>query len=255
MSINDFIIVSTRPAAQQDDFIIALQQAGFATRALPTLTVVPAYQPDTAEIITRFHRGLYQWVIFSSVNGVRLFRALFTTDEASSSFDQVKVAVQGHKTNAAVLDAFGRNADFIASDGVSDTMAQELLALLSPQVPTLYVTATGSRFVIRDTLLAAGIPLTVLITHTTAAVLRKVDEFYRDATGKKIIITFFSPSAFEAFCTQVSEKDRCKFLYASIGPVTTRAILSKELTVCVEASAPDGHTLVSDLKRYCSEST
>src|SRR5699024_5906048 len=65
----------------------------------------------------------YEWVFFTSANGVHCF---FNNMKTSATLKNIHIAVVGEKTNQALMQ-YGRTADFIPSTYNARTMANEFL--------------------------------------------------------------------------------------------------------------------------------
>ncbi|MFH1907279.1 MAG: uroporphyrinogen-III synthase [Chloroflexota bacterium] len=117
-------VLITRPRSQADSFANALADAGFEPVYLPVIEIRPV------EDLTALDRALarincYDWVVFTSVNGVevvfeRLF-ALTPTPLLMGEGQGVRVAAIGPKT-AEALQKCGVTPDFVPEEYVAEAI-------------------------------------------------------------------------------------------------------------------------------------
>ncbi|MFA5874549.1 MAG: uroporphyrinogen-III synthase, partial [Anaerolineales bacterium] len=97
-------ILITRPRAQSADFGAALQMAGFEPVYFPVIEIRPV------EDLTALDRALakincYDWVVFTSVNGVEMFFDHIVGANGRSPLpDNLKIAAIGPKTAEALRE-------------------------------------------------------------------------------------------------------------------------------------------------------
>ncbi len=83
---------------------------------------------NTTEIQSVFMQlEKYQWIIFTSANGVKYFHHLLADTIGLTAIPQgIKIGVVGPKT-ALELKNYGRNADFTGSGGTAESLINELI--------------------------------------------------------------------------------------------------------------------------------
>ena len=97
-------VVITRALAQADDFAAELQKYGAEVVLCPTIEIG---EPDSYERLDEAidHLYGYDWLIFTSVNGVDyFFRRLKTRDRSTSDLDELRVCAIGEATAERLND-------------------------------------------------------------------------------------------------------------------------------------------------------
>lgn len=98
-------IVVTRARAQAEEFAVELERYGARVVFCPTIEIVPpeSYAPLDEAIENLYG---YDWLIFTSVNGVDFFlRRLETLGRAASELDELRVCAVGAATAERLRDA------------------------------------------------------------------------------------------------------------------------------------------------------
>lgn len=98
-------IVVTRAVEQADEFITLLQEKGANVINFPTIEVVP---PDSWDACDRALQNLtdYNWIIFSSTNGVRFFlQRLRERGNGIEALSFSKIAAVGERTQAFLQES------------------------------------------------------------------------------------------------------------------------------------------------------
>ena len=115
-------ILITRPEKQNFLLSAKLHNLGATTIELPTIMILPPHSTDRLDrsILRILH---YDWVIFTSVHGVRFFsQRLEALGESSDKLKQVKVAAIGPVT-AAALKRLGKEPDYVPTQYLSEKIA------------------------------------------------------------------------------------------------------------------------------------
>ncbi|MCB0064950.1 MAG: hydroxymethylbilane synthase [Caldilineaceae bacterium] len=241
LPLQDKRVVVTRAEAQADSFADALTTLGATPILIPTIQIVP--MPD----LTLFDQALqaldqYNWLIFTSVNGVGIVTERLTTLQiAPDAFKTVKVAAVG-ETTADALRTHGIVPTFVPEryvaeaivDGLGEVSGQRILL---PQAEIARETlaqqlaergATVDAIPVYQTLAADldGDALTALnvgvdlLTFTSSSTVRNLVQALTAATG-----------AAPAFTDEI---------IACIGPVT--ADTARDLGLHVDIVAAE-HTI------------
>src|SRR5699024_661066 len=141
----------------------------------------------------------YQWIIFTSSNGVTCFLKHLIKYDKQDQLKHVHIAAVGPKTNQ-VLQTFGYEADFIPSVYNAETMAAELNAAYDLKGPVLLVQGQLSRTTLNDMLQEKAIPFDRLIVYKTGINRDATQRLQQVLSTKDVdFITFTSPSTIDAF--------------------------------------------------------
>ena len=246
-------IVITRPAGQSaNDWRGRLEAQGATVIELPLIKVTKDVDLNTLnEVLQEF--GAYEWVIFTSVNGVKyFFEEFIRVHEDIRTLGLVRLAAVGEATAAALKDLHLR-VDVQPKKASGEELAMELLNRESmDSAKVLVVTGSKNREVLVDKLHEARAIVDTLPVYKTEENNLADDPVASDFRAKGAdAILFASPSAAQSFFDQaaalkLSAKAK-KPLAGSIGPTTTGAMKQLGLPVDFEAGEPSLDALVSAL--------
>jgi uroporphyrinogen III methyltransferase/synthase len=224
-------IVVTRAREQSAGFIAQLHALGAETLELPAIRIEPL--PWECEDLGRF-----DWVIFTSVNGVKYF------------FDRIedvrqlrgRICAIGPATRAAV-EGMRLKIDLIGEEYVAESLlaAFEVQELAGKRV--LLARAETARDVLPEGLRRRGAEVEVLPVYRTVAPGTIPDEALRGADW----ITFTSSSTVRNTVAMLGAEAVGRIKIASIGPVTSATVREFGLEVALEAHPYTIEGLVSGL--------
>ena len=232
-------IVVTRTRKQASTLSAKLKILGADVYELPTIRVEP---PESLLEFGELVRDAfqYEWLIFTSVNGVDAFFEMFYRlyDDARS-IGNVKIAAIGPAT-AQRIKSFHLSVDLQPDEFVAEAIIDGLLKFGSvDNLKFLVVRALGAREVLPKRLMELG----AIVDEATA--YRTVPET-NDASGAlerfkaegADLVTFTSSSTVENFLAlKLPWPPGIKT--ASIGPITSETMRKNGLTVDVEAARYD----------------
>lgn len=231
-------VLITRPGAQALLFAESLREAGAEPIVAPTIEIAPPSDPGAAERAAERVRD-YDWVVFTSRNGVAAFFALLAAQGRDArAFGDAKLAAIGPKS-AAALEGYGVRADFTPAVYVNEALADGLLGRTDPGTRVLLFRAEQARDVLPDTLRAAGRVVDVVAGYRT----RFVDDPDLGAKVERAdVVTFTSSSTVHGFVYNLPEAARAvaRKTVAAIGPITAKTALT--LGIRVDA-IPDEYTI------------
>ena len=247
-------IAVTRPAGQAADWRARLEAQGAEVVELPLIKVTKDVNLNTLlEVFQEL--GGYEWLVFTSVNGVRFFFEEFhRVYDDIRSLGLVRIAVVGEATAAAVREQHLR-VELQPKKATGEELVKELIgreAMDSAKV--LVVTGNRNREVVVEKLNEARAIVDQLPVYRTEETDLAADPAAADFRTKGAdAILFASPSAVQSFFDQapalkLAAKAR-KPLAGSIGPTTTAAMKQLGLPVDFEAAEPSLDALVSALMK------
>ncbi|HEY8993312.1 MAG TPA: uroporphyrinogen-III synthase [Lacunisphaera sp.] len=245
-------IVVTRPAGSNADWRARLTNLGAEVIELPLIKVTKDVDLNTlAEVLQEF--GAYEWVIFTSVNGVKYFFEEFIRVNVDiRALGLVRIAAVGEATAAALSDLHLR-VDFQPKKASGEELALELIKRESmDSAKVLVVTGSRNREVLVEKLHEARAIVDTLPVYKTEETDLAGDPVAGDFRAKGAdAILFASPSAVQSFFDQAAAlklgaKAR-KPLAGSIGPTTTATMKQLGLPVDFEAAEPGLESLVASL--------
>jgi uroporphyrinogen-III synthase len=245
-------IVITRPAGQSAEWRSRLEAEGAEVIELPLIKVTKAVDLHTlAEVLQEF--GAYEWIIFTSVNGVKYFFEEFIRVHVDiRALGLVRIAAVGEATAAALSDLHLR-VDLQPKKASGEELALELITRESmDSAKVLVVTGNKNREALVEKLHEARAIVDTLPVYKTEETNLATDPVAGDFKAKGAdAILFASPSAVQSFFDQAAAlklgaKAR-KPLAGSIGPSTTAAMKQLGLPVDFEATEASLDSLVTVL--------
>lgn len=247
-------IVVTRDAPGNANFAAKIIQHGgnpieFATIELKPLTNGDGFLQTLAKI------SEYDWVIFTSANGVNIFfDALRNLQKDSRVFGSAKIAAIGSET-AAKLGEFGIRPDFVPSLFTSKELAGQLIDFTNLQGKNISLlrSVPASRE-LAELLEQAKAKVDDVAVYSTLAVKGEYEQLIRDiAAGAIDWVTFASPSAVRGFFEQIPDDlvNSSDVKVASIGPVTSDELKNFGIKVNVQATEHTIDGLLAAMEGTC----
>lgn len=180
------------------------------------------------------HLGQYQWLVFTSSNGVDLFfEAMKKEKRDLRSLAHIKFAAIGRKT-AAALQEHGFICDFVPESFSGADLATEWIPTLEKGVRVLMLRAKEGSRVLPQKLKEAGVWFDDIPMYETWVDERRTNELNRVIRDVDYV-TLGSASAAKALCSMLEKDQVLRAKVASIGPFTTKAAEELGVSVAVEA--------------------
>jgi uroporphyrinogen III methyltransferase/synthase len=216
---------------------------------LPTIRIeAPEDKQGFAELVTHAHQ--YDWLIFTSPNGVeRFFDAFFSVFPDARSLGNPRIAAIGNGT-AKKINEYRFAVDLIperfVAEGLIDAFKKESVENLT----MMWVKAAESRDVIYEELTKMGAIVDECIAYRTVPETE-------DPTGARErlieegadLITFTSGSTVDHFFEMgIDWPEGC--VAGSIGPVTSETLRKHGIEPAFEANPHDIPGLVAAIQRY-----
>jgi uroporphyrinogen III methyltransferase/synthase len=228
-------IVVTRAQEQAGDLITLLQNLGADVIAIPTIEIAP---PDSWEACDAAIEKLsqYNWLIFTSTNGVRFFvRRLEEKGHSISELNTAKIAAVGERTKTA-LEEIGIRIDLVPEEFRAEGLVKvfERIDLRGNRI--LIPKAQESRDILVNELVKLGAQVDAVAVYKNQPLAQKDgDEIAKRLNGHSVdVLTFTSPSTARNFVEMIGRdkvqqwlKSGCKV--AAIGSVTAEALRELEL--------------------------
>ncbi len=248
-------ILVTRGREQSKKMADAISEQGGQPVLFPTISFLPP--SDYTQLDNAIRKiGTFDWVIFTSVNGVeKFFQRFFEVQDDIRQMAGPRIAAIGPVT-AAAIRKHGLKVHLLAKEFV----AEGLLALL-PQEEVkgrrfLIPRAEKAREILPESLTAmGGIVEVVAVYRTGLPEQADVNEITSLLSDKKLAaVTFTSSSTVTHFIEMLKGQDLTMLLdgvvVASIGPVTSATLREKGLPAHVEASEYTVEGLVNTLMEH-----
>ena len=236
-------IVVTRAREQASGLANTLAELGAHVIQFPTIEIhdLENYNEVDAHINKLDE---YQWLVFTSVNGVKHFwKRLQKHNLDTRALYGKKISAIGPAT-ADILREKGIEPDFIPERYVAEGVVEGMLALGMQGQNILLPRAREAREVLPEALRKAGARVDVLPIYETKPAGARKDEVLADLeAGRVHCITFGSSSTVDNFISLVDVETLKKYpnvQFASIGPITTKTLESYGLPCHIQ---PDEYTI------------
>lgn len=245
-------IIITRPAGSEDLLGKALKELGAALLYMPLIKTMPVELPPQSLInIEKNHP--YQWLVFTSRNGVRHFFDQYqgALDAPSLPF---KIAVFGERT-AMALEERGMKPDVQNFQNTSYDLLNDLYAALKIGDKILLVLGNLASDILEKNLKAKvevdriNVYQTLFVSTINQKVLNRIKQEDYD------LILFTSPSGYHSFKQQMNKDlpwDQLKI--ACIGPSTEKAILLDGIKPLITARPSGREGLIREITNHFMDS-
>ncbi|MEA3364152.1 MAG: uroporphyrinogen-III synthase [Candidatus Hydrogenedentes bacterium] len=229
-------IAVSRARAQAGELMHSLEALGAEVFAFPTIEIVPVENIEDFGYV-----GDYQWVVFSSVNSVKIFfERIQAMGLGVRDFRDVKICAVGPATTA-VLRERSLHVDAMPDKYLAEALMAELLEhepnLQGKRV--LWPRADIARRFLGEALREQGANVTELVLYRTVTPESPDDRADALITFAPDLLTFTSSSTVRNFCRMLGEerievlKNRAAF--AVIGPITARTARELGIQPAIEA--------------------
>ncbi|KFM99953.1 uroporphyrinogen-III synthase [Bacillus clarus] len=238
-------VLITRAQHQARQMSVAVKKKSGIPLEIPLLRMEAMSQEKIQRIAGQLH--MYDWVIFTSKNGVSFFLDSLRKRIPST----VHIAAVGVKTKME-LEKRGYQVHFVPTSFVAETFAEEFVKELSGKERILFPKGNLARDVIPVRLQELGVLLDELIVYNTKINVEKKEELIAALKlGEVNIITFTSPSTVVSFIhllegTNWREWTK-KCTIACIGPITEKEARCHFPNVIV----PEKYTVESLIQCIC----
>jgi len=239
-------VVVTRTRKQAGVLSVRLRELGAEVYELPTIRIEPPKDMLAfGRLVQDAHS--YDWIIFTSPNGVEsFFNLFFKLYSDAREIGGAHLAAMGPGT-AAKIKEYHLGVDLVPEKFVAESLIEALQEQAGDveNQRILWVKAESSRDVISQSLLDRGAILDEAIAYRTVAETEDptgaIERFRNEGAD---VITFTSSSTVEHFLALgLPMPERLKI--ASIGPITSDTIRANGLQVDIEAEQHDIPGLVN----------
>lgn len=242
-------IVVTRTREQAGSLSRELADLGADVVELPVIRIDP---PDDkaafAEAVIHSHE--YDWLVFTSPNGVeRFFDAFFATYEDARSLGNPRIAVVGEATARKVREyRFG--VDLVPETFVAEGLVKAFKDQSVENLTMLWVRGVEARDVVYHGLTALGAIVDECVAYKTVPETEDpTGAAERLRTEGADLITFTSSSTVEHFIALgIPWPEGCAA--GSIGPVTSETLRKHGIEPAFEADPHDIPGLVAAIRRW-----
>jgi uroporphyrinogen III methyltransferase/synthase len=250
-------VVVTRAREQASAFRVLLEGKGAQCLEFPTIEVVPPASWGPLDEAIR-NLGLYNWLIFTSVNGVRFFfQRLQEHGEDVRALHGIRLGAIGPKT-AAKLTERGLRLDLVPSEYRAEAVIEELGEQEVRGKRFLLPRAAKAREILPEKLEEMGGQIDVVTAYETIRPAGRREEV-RSLLQKGAIscITFTSSSTVENFAAMFPGDELPSLLdkaaIACIGPITAQTAREHGLEVDIMPAEYTVEALTAEVVEYFSQ--
>ena len=234
-------LVVTRTRQQASDLSRRLTDLGGNVIEAPTIELTPPGEWSAVdEALERIRE--YDWLIFTSVNGVRFTRQrLLETGQDARSFSGVRIAAIGEATADAIRQELCLNTDLCPQSFIAEALADALAEAKEIQGRRfLLLRADIARAILRERLEQGGAAVVDDVSVYESTPASSLPQGLLEALAEKRItwITFTSSSTARNLISLLGPDYASQLTgvkLASIGPITTRTLEELGLSPDVQA--------------------
>jgi uroporphyrinogen-III synthase len=246
-------LLVTRPADRAGRLAARLRTLGARVELRPTIALGPPTEPARAREAVRSVRS-FDWVVFTSTNGVAFFEALFREVHGVAGAPLERVAAIGPATARAAAEA-GHVPRVVATDSTAEGLALALGGSIERGARVLIVRPEVARPVLERALEARGARVEAVAFYRNVAAPDAAAVAGAIQAGSFDAVLLSSPSSLERLLESgpegtaplVAALGRTRIV--AIGPVTARAVERYGLSVAAVAARPTDDAVVDCLRR------
>jgi uroporphyrinogen III methyltransferase/synthase len=231
-------IIVTRDRRQSPLLAEPLEALGAATLFVPVIEIAPAAELSSLEEAIQ-NLASYDWLIFTSVNGVRHFVEALDRSDRDLRALKARLCTIGPATRAAV-EALHLHVDVMPEEYVAESLIEALAGEDLTGKRILLPRAAVARDLVPVTLRERGAIVDVVEAYRTIIPADAAARAEEALAQKPHWITFTSSSTVRNLLAVTGREALKGIKTASIGPITSATARAAGLTVDVEA---DPHTI------------
>ena len=241
-------IVVTRAAGQAGQLSSKLEELGACVIEIPTIEIHPAL--DAAPLDAAIaNLASYDWLIFTSANGVRFFVERLDRSAADLRSLRARICAIGPATRAAV-EALHLKVDLMGQEYVAESLLAAFAAHDLAGQRILLPRAAVARDVIPEELGRRGARVDVVEAYRTLP-----PEHVREFPAGVDAVTFTSSSTVQNFVSLYGAHAMAGAKAVSIGPITSGTARSLGIDIAAEAKPFTIDGLVEAVRRICETGT
>ena len=251
-------VVVTRNREQIGLLSKKLEAVGAEVLEIPLIEISEDRHPETADdVFAEFWS--YEWIVFSSANGVRyFFEEFYRRYSDIRALGGIRFAAIGEATQREI-ESHRIEVELVAEKATAEGFAEALIATDSlDNAKVLVVTGNRNRRVLVEKLNAAMAIVDELPVYKTELAELEENRIVKDfrERGADYLI-FTSSSAVSSFVAQAKSLKLAPNAVSpkalSLGPLTSEKLRSHGITVALEASKQTLDTLVAELVKRVQE--
>ena len=225
-------IIVTRDRGQSPMLAGPLEELGAEVLFVPVIEIVAG---ETSSLDAALRQlSSYQWVIFTSANGVRHFVEALDRTNIDLRTLRAKLCAVGPAT-AAALAALHLHADVVPDEYIAEGLIEALSGEELTGQRVLLPRAAVARDLVPDTLRERGAIVDVVEAYRTVIPADAAERAREALTHHPHWIAFTSSSTVKNWIAVAGRESLARVNIASIGPATSQTAREMGLAVTVEA--------------------
>ena len=247
-------IIITRPREQAEEFKSQLTDLGAEVIAFPTIEIRDPSSWDGLDEAIR-HMDRYQWLIFTSVNGVKNFFARFRSAERDiRDLKGIRISTIGPATERAVR-ALNLHVEVIPEEFKAEGLVESLRGRVMKGARVLIPRAKVARDVLPQELRKQGAQVDVVEAYQTIIPKANRDTLEQILAERFVDMIVFTSSATVSNLAELVQPASLRdLLYetaiACIGPITAETVAKYGLHVSVQPDQYSIPSLAHAIRRY-----
>jgi uroporphyrinogen III methyltransferase/synthase len=242
-------IIVTRAREQADALSARLRALGADAIEVPTIEIRPPSDPGPLDLAIANLQS-YDWLIFTSANGVRFFVDHLDRSNADWRALRARICAIGPATREAV-EALHLKVDLMGKEYVAEGLLAAFASFDLAGKRVLLPRAAVARDLIPVELRRRGAEVDVVEAYRTAAPEDAADRIARALACKPDCVTFTSSSTVQNFVAAAGAESLRGIQVASIGPITTETARGLGVAVAAQARQYSIDGLVEAIRELC----
>lgn len=251
--LKDIHIVVTRDRDQSVNLVNKLTALGGKVLPFPTIEISqPADWTSCDQALTRIAE--YDWIIFSSVNGIRYF--MDRAELHQIKYLRSSIACVGGKT-AEILEKYRITTDLIPGSYNASSLLKEFERIDIKNKKILIPTSNRSRDELGSGLQKMGARVDQVVCYQTGIpAIPQSDPLLQSILHEKMdCFTFYSPSAFLSLIDMIGKKELERLVsentvLAAIGPTTASTIRKNGFQVQIQPEKSLDESMIEAIVSY-----
>lgn len=245
------LFISTRPKGQSDELSRLLEVAGAEVVELPLIGIRPA-ELSVQEKALFDQLEQFQWLIFTSPNGVRYFFEFLKEKEINTLPEKLQIAVIGNKTEK-VLATFGYSPAFVNPGNTGEDFAAAFIQKIKndairPHI--LFALGNLARNVIQDELSEFAQVSRINVYDTVVPDSMDEKTVQRIKNNRYEMLIFTSPSAIQNFMKLKTNFAVENIRLACIGETTANEARKQGIQPLVVAQDASAKGIVESIIKF-----
>ena len=241
-------IINTRARLQASKLTKKLEELGAEVIEFPTIKITNPTDNYKKMDFAIKNLKKYEWIIFTSTNGVEKFFERLNAVNLDSRAINSKIAVIGSAT-ADELKNYGIMADLVPKEFFAESLVESFKNISAKEI--LIIRAEKARDILPEELKKFGAEVEVVPAYKTISAVENVEELKKLLNEGKIdFITFTSSSTVENFVNAMGAEILNKTKTAVIGPITAQTLKKFDIDADIIAEKFTIEGLVDAIKNF-----